>query len=319
MRHYVTHDGGDQTLYHVPTDYRVHASVVSGTPSYTIIDLRRHEDDAERVLVDVTSTAVDSASQPLTSAAGPTQTDPQRITVGSTAAFSEGHSYLLSEGGQTELVLVRGLDAGNGYVYTDSDIRRNWTTSASLVGVEISATFPSAEASDDDALDDGGGPYGVVWSYSIDGRAYTPIEDLYIRRWTDTPLCTVEDIVDAFPRLAPRLRSDPGLMEKAAAFASKQVRADIRLAGHAPENLYSEDLNLAAAMWGVIMVLEWTQGNDADADARLLDRFDQRKDAILRSAMNGRPAKRTTKVTETDASAEPGGTSFDLSELFTPT
>lgn len=319
MRHYVTHDGTSQTLYHVPTDYQVKASVASGTPSYTIVDLRLHEDDAERAIVASTITAVDTATEALTAAAGPAQSNPQRITVADTSGFVEGHSYLLSEGGQTELVKVRSIDSSNGYIYTETDIRRPWTTSANLVGVEISAAFPDAEAADDDAIEEGGGPYGIVWTYVIDGRTYTTIDDLYIRRWRAAPLCTVEDIIGAFPRLASRLRSDPDLAEKAALFASRQVQVDIDLAGHKPEHLTAEALSLAAAMWGVVTVIEWTQPDGSEADTLLLERFDQRAQSILRSALNGRPPTRTTHIRDIDASAEPGGTSFDLGELFAPT
>ena len=318
MRHYITHDGGGQTLYHLPMDYMAKASRVTSA-TYTIVDLREPEDGAAREVQTSASATVDSASLTLAAAAGPTQANPRLIQLDAVTGLVEGHSYILegATSGLTEVVVVDRIDATNFYAYTRHAIRNVFATSDTFRGVEIQGTFPSAEASDDDKLENGGGPYGIIWSYTIDGRPYSPIDDAYVRRFTVQPMCTESDVLQSYPRLEDRARNQISLSD-AIASASRHARSELENAGIKPENLIgSETLAMAATYRSIATALRWLR-TDGDGDSDDIDHYENQYRHLIRSLLNGRPSERTSSVEARAATADPGGRKISFDELTRP-
>lgn len=317
MRHYVTHDGGNQTLYHVPRDRKVRASLIDSDGTVEIIDLRRHEDDADRVVLASAAAEQDTASQSLDAAAGVSQADPKRIPLGALTNILEGHHYLLTEDGLSELVYIERLDSSNTYAYAQRELRNDFTSAATLQGVELSVTFPTAEASDDDAIEDGGGPYGISWGYTIDGHDYAPLEDCFIRRHTTGTFCTPEDVKQAYPRLNGRIRDEK--LDDACFAASRYARAELLIADVSPESLLNDEvLGMATTSRAVAYALMWLRANDADADDADIDHYFSEYKMLMRSLLNGRPPARTTHLREPGDDSPPGGTKQGLNEIFRP-
>jgi hypothetical protein len=318
MRHYVTHDGGDQTIYHVPLDRHVRASVVASA-TYAIADARKHEDDAERTVQASTAASVDATSLTLSAASGPSATNPRRIQLGALTGLVEGHQYMLvGAGGLTELITLDYLDTANNYAYAKHDIRNAFATSDTLQGVEISGTFPTLEAADDDALSGGGGPYIVSWVYTIDGTEYLPADDLYIRRYTTEGMCSEEDVLQAYPRMASRSRGVSDIADGIAS-ATKHIQAELANAGVKPEMISSHTLNIAATYKTIAFLLRWMRSDAGDADDADVVYYEQQFDELMRSALNGAPPSRTTVIDPDDLSANPGGRDRSLNELFRAT
>lgn len=317
MRHYVTFDQGAQTLYHVPADLHVRpARLASAT--YEIVNLTDHEDSPDRVVQASGAATVDSTSVVTTAASGSDQVNPRRISLDSTTGLLVGHDYLL-EGtdGITELVRVDTIDTDNGCVLTRRDIRGSFTDSSELRGIELQATFPLLEANDETEMEDGGGPYGLIWTYTIDGRDYYPIDDIYVRRHSVQPMCTVPDVLQAYPPLAARARGEIEV-EDAIAIASKHARVEIENADQKPELLSSETLTLAVIYLSVANSLRWLRSNGGEADIDDIEHFEGQYRHLIRSMLNGQPPSRTTSVTHVDAEATAGGHRRSFNELIRP-
>jgi hypothetical protein len=318
MRHYVTYGGGAQTLYHLPMDHEARASRVSSA-TYQIVDLRESEDSSARTVQASGSATVDAANRTLVAAAGPTQANPNLIQLDAVTGLTEGHQYLLegASSGLTELIVIERIDTSNMYAYTRNAIRNVFASSDTLRGVEVQGAFPSGEAADEDKLQNGGGPYGVIWSYTIDGRPYSPIDDIYVRRNTTQPLCTESDVLQSYPRLEDRARNQIKIAD-AIATASRHARSELENASIKPELLVgSESLTMAVTYRAIAVALRWLR-TDGDSDADDIEHYEGLYRSLMRTILNGQPPERVTSMNNVSASAQPGGEKTSFDELIRP-
>jgi len=279
--------------------------------------LREPESGADRTVQASGSATVDNVNLTLQAAAGPTQANPRLLQLDALTGLVEGHGYLLESSSATELVVIEHLDSANNYAYTRDSIRNVYASNDTLRGVEVQGTFPSAEAADDDKLENGGGPYGIIWTYTIDGREYTPIDDAYVRRYTPHLLCTESDVLQSYPRLADRARNQINLSD-AIATASRHARSELENADIRPELLAGSDtLTMASVYRTIATALRWLR-SDSESDADDIEHYEQQYRSLMRSLLNGQPPNRVTQIDNQEADADPGGRQISYNELIRP-
>ena len=187
--HKIIYNGGNQNIYVVPINKSGKATSVS-TATYSLIDLRLNEDDGTRIIVSGNAT-IDSTSTTTTQICGMGTVNSQKIFVNSVVGFLKDHFYLITQDdGIRELIKIEAI--GSNYVIAKNEISRRYPIAATLKGIEVSAQFPSLEASNEESLDNQGGPYAIDWAWDLDN---SPVRDLiFIIRQSDTLLVTEDDI-----------------------------------------------------------------------------------------------------------------------------
>ncbi len=160
--HRIVHDGGAQAVRVIAVNDQGDPTIPSSA-AYTVIDLREPEDSTTREVQASTAATIDSLSTTTTGTAGPVASDDRVVPVASAAGISEGTWYLLEDGGQREAVLVDFVDGLD--VHVRDRLSKIFSAGAAFQGLEVSGTFPAAEAADDDALVDGAGPYAIDWTF----------------------------------------------------------------------------------------------------------------------------------------------------------
>ena len=190
--HRVLHDGGNQTIKTVPYSDQEEPTVVTSA-TYTIIDLRRGENDSERTIVASTAATVDPISTTTTAAAGTGAANKRLLSLTDATGVTEGSAYVIDSGsGLRELVVVDYIDTND--VYARDPLRFAYASGSTFKGVEVSGTFPTAEASDDEALDFGAGPYAVDWVF-VGVTPTTKRELIWIVRSLDKGYASVSDVM----------------------------------------------------------------------------------------------------------------------------
>lgn len=202
-QHRVLFAQGTQPLRHIPVDRWGRVRAVT-SPTYTLVDLRELEDSGDRELGSGSAT-IGVVSTLLTAATGAGTTDPTLVPVTSATGISAGHTYAIAAAnGRTEAFQVASVSGTN--VYATHELSGDYTTADSVVDVEVSATFPSAEAADETELWDGAGPYQVTWSYTIDDQLYLVPEIVWLTRYSVQPFVTVPEVLIAYPTLGSLAR-----------------------------------------------------------------------------------------------------------------
>jgi hypothetical protein len=121
---------------------------------------------------------VDSVTTTVDAASGPAQSDPQKLSIASTASIVIGRKYLLSEAGKQEWVEPIEI-VTNDYIRVRHPLRSDYTTAATLVGTYLSAAVDSTWVADLGNLGDSIDPnpsYRVRWEVVVGGAtvpAYT--------------------------------------------------------------------------------------------------------------------------------------------------
>lgn len=233
---YVRFNGGNQSVVVIPLDGRGVPTLPSAA-SGTIVDLRYPEDGSDREILAAGAGSIDSASTTLSAAAGAGQANRALLSVASAAGLVEGHAYLLTDAttSRRELVWIDTIDGTS--IYLRSNLTSVFASASTLEGIEVTWTFPTAEAADESRLDAGGGPYAldVTWT-GVD-----PVNARFIgwvRRNPERALwCTVQDCVGVDPTLGDELanhgRNTPhNLMVQ----AHLDWEADLREVGVDPAN-----------------------------------------------------------------------------------
>lgn len=252
----ILHDQGDQTVFHTPRspDGRVHY-VSSAT--YRIIDTRYGEDDGNHEVATGTATP-GSFSTTTDAAAGPLQSDPKLVPVAATTNAATGRTVLLEESdGQREALVIEKIASGVS-VSARGELRKNYTSGATVRDVELQVTFPSAEAADDTVL---GGDYIITFEYTLEGQKILATERREIGRYTSGSPITVQDVVDFWPGLE-RQASDN--LERAVRAAWREAQAKLVRAGDAlPQRvLQSEHIKVALVKGALHWALRWTKKDD---------------------------------------------------------
>jgi len=224
MRHRVYYGRGDQALVTVP--HRGGQPVRVSSATYAILDTRHGADSADHTIVAPgTAATVDPFSTTTTARAGRGAEDRRALALVGTAGLALGHLYLLEgAAGQAELVTIAAVPGGT-TARTAAEIRGDYSTGATLRGVEVSATFPAVEADDDDHLDRL--PFLVVWSFA----GLPPLrEAVFCERGEETQLATLADLLLLEPSLS---RSGGDRVDPAAALgrAHLDLRTALQCAG----------------------------------------------------------------------------------------
>lgn len=221
----IIHDGGDQIVRHIPRDAKgIVTRVASAT--YVVIDTRYGETSDDHQVATGTSN-VGSFSTTTDEACGPAQSDTRKVPVAATTDAVAGRTVLLeSADGLRELVKIDRIESGVA-IWKEGELIHDYASGATVRDVELEVTFPSAEASDDEAL---GNEYLITFSYSIAGDQYLATERREIGRFTHAPPITAADVLLAWPTLQTRLGSDHRI-ENAVALAWQDVTAMLMGAG----------------------------------------------------------------------------------------
>lgn len=260
-QHRVIFAEGAQSLLHVPVDRRGRAVRVASA-TYSIVDLRKTEESSDRTIASGSAT-IAATSTALTAAAGPSSTDGFLVPVTSATGITAGHFYLLSAAdGRSELFQVRAVSNNN--VYATHELVGDYTTTDSVVAIEMSASFPSGEAADELELQDGAGPYQVTWEYTIEDQLYLVPEIVWLTRYSVQPFITEADVIVAYPTLGSLARRRVTIADAIAA-ATQDYVAEAESAGKDPTLYRATHLAKVAVRERAIgYVLGWC-GKDNEA------------------------------------------------------
>lgn len=148
--------------------------------------------------------AVDSASEAITVAAGPSQTDPRKLTMASTAGFVAGRRYLISGGGLSESFEIDGTPSGT-VIYTRTPLWNDYAIGATIAGtlratIAVSDSW-AADASNLSAALNPNARYRVRWTviHSDTSETVVHLRNLDLVRYGANPTVTPLDVDNAFP------------------------------------------------------------------------------------------------------------------------
>ena len=295
----ILYEQGEQTLYFVPVDQEGRPSVVT-TPFATIKDLRKAVGSTGRAVLARAAVTVATATETLTAAAGPATADARKLTVASTTGFTAGRTYLLTKAdGQREAFVVDRVST-DAAIYTRESLESDYAIGDTLRGLEMPAAFPSAEASEQGDFEDGGGPYQVLWEYTIDGQLYLVPEVVWTVRYSVVPLINAADVRAAYPTLSDRV-GDRFQISRAVVMAAQDYAGDLQAAGMSEIYMQSGLAGKKAQRCKAIeWVLRWLRDHE-DAD-----RWEERYDRIMGSLTTGRPPETTVQVSHVNDDAPAG-------------
>ena len=190
--HTIIYTGGAQTVRTTPTQADGEPMIL-GSAEARIVDLRVSEDSSDRVIVAKAAATIDSTTDTLTAAVGLGAPSRTRIEVSTPGSFTEGRSYaLIDPEGYKQEIVVDHVDGSA--VYARNDIRHNFAVGSTLRGFEISYTFPSSEADDEDAFNlHEVCPYAVDWFFT-GGDPSQQRELIYMRRNPRPVLARARDV-----------------------------------------------------------------------------------------------------------------------------
>lgn len=301
--HQVIYGAGAQTLRTVPVSRHGRPTVVTSC-TYRIVDLRKGEDDAEREVVAAgTSATIDTTSTTSSAACGRGTVNQRKIPVASTTGFSQGRRYLITlADGTREMFVCEGI--GTGYLVPRDELSRQYATGATVRGIEVSGTFPSLVANDEEKIEDGeGGPYAIDWSWDLDP---SPRRELvWITRQPDSLMVTEEEVLAIDPSLSATT-GDRYSIPTAIRQAVMETRVQLQLHQIDPDNFHSEGaLKLAVSYRTAWHLSRLQKGEQNQARAELYLTESQK---LMDSICIGVPPEKSVKVSPSTDTA-PGGTS----------
>lgn len=301
--HQIIYGAGSQTIRTVPIN-RHGRPTLATSATYRIIDLRKGEDDPEREVVAAgTGATIDSTSTTTTASCGIGTANERKILVNSTTGFVQGLRYLLtSSDGTRELVLCEAI--GSGYVAVRDAISRQFASNSTLRGIEVSGTFPSGTANDEEKIEDGeGGPFCVDWSWDVDPSPRR--EMIWLIRQPDSLLITTEDLFALEPAISS-IEGDRFRPETAIRQAATEIRAWCQAHQIDPDNFDGGTmLKLAVtyrAAWHSLRQL------DGPTNRERAQELKDESQKYLDSITIGQPPEKSVKVSPSSDTA-PGGTS----------
>lgn len=309
----VIHSQGDQRISIVPIHPVTGAPVIVDLGSdvtVSIVDLRHGETSDDHTVLAPTTVAQDSFSSALTGAAGYSQPDPHRIPAdASTAAL--GRSYLLeASDGRLETVQLRAI-GGTTSASSVHQLRANYTTGDTLRGVELVATFPEAEANDEDSVEDKGGPYLVTWSYLVDGQTVVLPTELFLDRYSLAPSIDDAWVLKGAPDMANRGRQQVGTAISA---AWDDWMAKVETYGKDPSLfLASHVVKVALRHLALSYLHRWASGGQTDDDRA--DALELKASNMFNDVLVGNAPKRQVELTRNEVGNvdQPKGHIFGLS------
>jgi hypothetical protein len=214
--HRITYGGGNQTVKSIPLDGQSRPTSVAAA-TYVIEDLGEGDDSTSTRYVHgsggsatPSNATVDATTTTTTAVAGP-GSNALEISLSSSTGFVQGRTYLIqSADGRRELFVAEGVTSGK--VFARFPLGQNYASGSTIKGVEISGTFPAAQANDEDSADLRR-VFRITWNYTIDGTALTHREVAWVIRSQGTPRVTAEDLLAVDPTLrektGPRFKLEP--------------------------------------------------------------------------------------------------------------
>lgn len=150
------------------------------------------------------SAAVDTATETITVAAGPAQTDARKLTMASTTGFVAGRRYLISGGGLSETFEVDGTPSAT-VIYTRTPIWNDYAIGATIAGtLRATIDVDSTWVADLNNLSSNANPnarYRVRWVvvHSDTSEPAVHLRNLDLVRYPAVPAVGPLDVDNAFP------------------------------------------------------------------------------------------------------------------------
>lgn len=296
--HRIYYGKGSQSLIHIPHRDARPVRVTSGT--YGIYDTRYSESSADHVLVAAgTAATFDAVSTTLAAKAGRNAQDHRALSLASTAGMAPGHSYIIeAAGGQAELVKIASVPNAT-TALAIAEIRGDYPSASTLKGVEVSASFPSGAANDEDSIRNRDGmPWIVVWSFT----GFPPLrESIFLERGEEAQLATLDDLRELDPYLSNvgGDRIEPSL---ALARAHRDFRTDLMLAGASESDYLSGPLGRDAVVYRAAALA--LQHSDDESSQRRAEGYEKRYQELRAALQIGSKKPQVLTLDKVDASAE---------------
>ncbi len=312
--HYVQFEGGAQSVLSIPVDARGIPTLPSAA-TYGILDLRYDEDDSNRAIVALgTAGSIDSASTTLSAAS--TLTAARTITVADGSGLTEGHFYLLTDATTNQRTLIEVRSKNGNTIYLQNALNRVWANASTVQGIEVTATFPSAEAADENrTVDLGGGPYVVDWTWTgVDPT--TQREFIWVRR---TPgmqhIVTLEDCAILDPSLQRELK--PEWVEQFLNQAHRDLHAELRAIGQDPSRWDgAENAQEYVKARFVMHGRRYLPGEEGGRNDRLAQAAEGRARIMLHTILSAGTSPVGTVITDATEDEAPDGTSPQGHTIF---
>lgn len=289
----------DQTVIRVPIDERGEPVLLSADATVTFYDKREDSDSQQ---VGTATVAQDATSAVLTGAAGYAQADPSLVPI-SPSLVSEGHLYLIEGGGKSELFRVG--ETTTTEVYATRGLRNQYAADAVVYvrGIELSATFPDLTA-DEDAVENGGGPYLVTWSYVVDGSTVVVADTAYLDRYSLAPIIDEDYVLMADPTIHERARGRTRVSQ-AIAVAWQDYLAEVESSGKDPSELMpSNGIKVALRHGAIAYLRDWNASSDAEIAMAAESR--RKFNDGMRDLLTGQAPKGTVQIDrDTDEAVTP--------------
>jgi len=288
---------GAHTLTHVPIDRLGRRTLVSSA-TYSIVDMTESTGSSGRTIVASTAATIDGTATTLSAAAGRGEANAALLTVASSVGFTGGTKYLVStvaDSGDRELFTARRVDSGS--MYAERELRGTYASASLVEGVEISGTFPSSVADDEDAALLEGREYQVTWSYTIAGEAYLVPERILVGRYSITPWVGAEDVLMGEPKLSRMI--SPHIVQEVIAVASEEISGELEASRVDPSYYRPTLAGRTAARYLCLSKLRATLGQESDREDS--DMWRQRYKKQILQMIEGRPdgARIVSKVDDT--------------------
>lgn len=306
--HRIYYSKGAQPLVTVPHRDGRPVRVTAGT--YGIFDTRYPESSEDHVLVAAgTAASVDAVSTTLAAKAGRNAQDHRALSLASTAGMLPGHSYLLEAAdGKAELVRIVSVPNAT-TALAIAEIRGDYPSASTLKGVEVSASFPSGAANDEDSIRNRDGmPWIIVWAFS----GFPPLrESIFMERGEESLLATLDDLRELDPYLSNvgGDRIEPSL---ALARAHRDFRTDLMLAGASEADYLSGPIGRDAVVYRAAALA--LQHSDDESSQRRAEAYEKRYQEIRASLQIGSKKPQVTTLDKTQESAE----AINPAALFLP-
>lgn len=297
MKDSIRYGQGAQPVRVVPIDRRGRPSEV-GSVTYTIVDLREAETAARREVVASTTATAPTVSTTLSAAAGPSQANQHRLTLVDATDVRVGGTYLLRSSTTEQAVTVAALQSTT--VDTVTPIRSEFGSGSSWLGLEHVGTFPSDVAADETRLETGGGPFQVVWTYTIGSDVYVRGQELWLTRYGVEPWVLPDEVLRHFPGLAASTGVANNLPGAIAGATDEIVAHLIESGSWARDPAYFRGnlgADLAVRKWALAILCRGARTPEMLEQAR---DFDAQARGHASSLTEGRPNNRAVVVAPVD-------------------
>lgn len=274
--HYVIYGGGNQVLYTLPYTHEGEPMLLSSA-QVRVVDLRVHEDSADRDVVALTSATLDTTTDTTTTAIGRGATSKVRVEVSTPGNFIAGASYaLVSPTGEIQEVEVDHTD--DDAVYVRKAVRGAYPVGSTLRGFALRVTFPSTEADSETAFDQHAEcPYAVDWYFTGHPVARSR-ELIWMRRAPEAIVARPHD-VEVLDATIGRLNTQEKKVENALIQAHRDFWRRIRAKGIDTDTVHFSDSARDWVAYRAAEVLRRGMGDERSDE--LADGYKRAHDGII--------------------------------------